>query len=416
MIYPSSKSFPCPPSSSAPLLSTLKSAFPAPIRLVAKRGSTLHDYPYEGINRKCPHFWIINVTPPGHCIHRCLYCYARYAIYSRPSSEIFVYSNLPELVEKDLKRMTLCPPISISNTSDPCQPIPELKTEVERLVRLLMDYNISFSITTKGDPGFLLDLPGFTSYKRKFIALTIEGDAEVISMLSPGAPSFEERVGFVRQLSSLGLDTLIRFDPVFIHLFQAIYGGSWFRKIEGLIDTFASTGVKHIVCSTGRLSRRKTENGKHSMWQEIHQVIQARSALAAKRFDQEYCYEQGGYLLRRDLRLRFHQSLRALVEERGMTYSTCQELSARESDSEGLPHCQRFILPFVRIRNDSHFEPIKDCTANCHLSCQGLSHPPCGQSKLISLHPFKASYLLSNTESRIEKTGGFHNGPVSSSL
>jgi len=116
------------------------------VKLIKKKGSTLHDYPYRTPGRKCdypyrtpgrkcPHFWIINVTPPGpaHCIHHCLYCYARQAIYSDYSAETLVYSNLPELVEKDLKKITLCPPISISNVSDPCQPIPELRSEVKRL-------------------------------------------------------------------------------------------------------------------------------------------------------------------------------------------------------------------------------------------------------------------------------------------
>ena len=123
------------------------------IKLIDKKGSTLHDYPYSTPARKCPHFWIINVTPPGpaHCVHRCLYCYAREAIYSNRSADTLIYRNLPELVEKDLKRISLCPPISISNVSDPCQPIPELRAEVKRLIKLLMDYGVAFALTTKGE-------------------------------------------------------------------------------------------------------------------------------------------------------------------------------------------------------------------------------------------------------------------------
>jgi DNA repair photolyase len=330
------------------------------IRLIAKKGSTLHDYPYSGPKRKCPHFWVINVTPPGHCIHHCLYCYAQHAIYSQHSKEIFIYNNLAELVERDLKRITLCPPVSMSNTSDPCQPIAELRNEVRRLVQLLMDYGISFSITTKGDPGFLLKIPGFISYKHKFIAITIEGTADVISMLSPLALPFERRVEVVCQLSSLGIQTLIRLDPLFIHLFQALYGDSWFDKLEDLIDIFASTGAPHIVCSTGRLSKKSSEGD--SLWQKMLKVIQAQSAAAARCFEQEYRYKQGGtsqgYLLRKDLRLQFHHKLKALVESKGMTYSTCQELGAEESDSSGLAHCQRFVLPFAKKQSDGRFKAI----------------------------------------------------------
>lgn len=371
------------------------------VKLIKKKVSTLHDYPYHTPGRKCPHFWIINVTPPGpaHCIHHCLYCYARQAIYSNYSAETLIYSNLPELVEKDLQKINLCPPISISNVSDPCQPIPELRTEVKRLIRLLMNYGVGFAITTKGDPGFLLDLPDFAAYEPKFIAVTIEGTAEILSLLSPAATPFLQRLEAVRRLSDLGINTLIRFDPVFIHLFQALYGNSWFQIMEELIRTFASTGARHIICSTGRLSKKSVHprGSSPSLWQGVFDVIQQHSNEASRRFEREYGYERGGtsqgYLLRRDLRLDFHRRLKTLVEENGMTYATCQELSAEESDSPGLPHCERFLLPFARKQTDGRFKVIDGCTANCHVSCLHLPQPPCQQPKLISPHPFKLPYL-----------------------
>ena len=127
------------------------------------------------------------------------------------------------------------------------------------------------------------------------------------------------------------------------------------------------------------------------------EIIRANSAAAARRFEREYGYERGGtsqgYLLRRDLRLEFHRRLKTLVEDRGMTYASCQELSAGESDSSGLPHCERFLLPFARKQEDGSFRAVEDCTANCHVSCRDRLHPPCGQPKLISPHPFKVSYL-----------------------
>jgi len=127
------------------------------IKSIPRVTSTFHDFPYASPQRKCLHCWIINVTPPGpnQCIHNCIYCYAREAVYASGAVNLNVYNNLPELVEKDLKRMILCPPISISNISDPCQDIPLLKDEVERLIRLLMSYGVSFMVTTKGDPSFL---------------------------------------------------------------------------------------------------------------------------------------------------------------------------------------------------------------------------------------------------------------------
>jgi len=205
-----------------------------------------------------------------------------------------IYDNLPELVEKDLNKLSLCPPISLSNISDPCQDLPELKREVKRLIGLLIDYGVSFFITTKGDPSFLLELPGFIDYKPKFIALTIEGTPEVLELLSPRAPSFGARVAAAGKLSGMGIDIVVRLDPVFVHLFQALYGNSWLGEIAGLLDVFAGMGARHITASTGRLSRRRAPSATHegtSVWQRIYEVIYSQSPLAAKKFEQEYVYE-----------------------------------------------------------------------------------------------------------------------------
>jgi DNA repair photolyase len=378
------------------------------VSLIEKKGSTFHDFPYSHAERKCVHCWIINVTPagPNQCRHNCIYCYAREAIYSNYSEDTLIYNNLAELVEKDLKKLTLCPPISLSNISDPCQDIPELKLEVKRLIQLLMDYGVSFFITTKGDPSFLLELPGFIEYKPKFIAITIEGPPEVLGLLSSGAPSFDARIAAVDKLSSMGTDVVIRLDPVMVHLFQALYGDSWFEKLAGLVDVFAAAGAKHVIASTGRLSKKCSPSGSHegtSIWQRICKIINSKSPLAAKKFEQEYTYEAhwsgGGYRLRRDLRLNFHRRVKELVEVRGMTYATCQELSAVESDSPGIPHCEGLPLPFARKQADGRFKPITGCTANCHVSCLGLSRPPCGQAELITGEPLRFKNLC--LESRI---------------
>jgi len=263
-----------------------------------------------------------------------------------------------------------------------------------------MGYGVSFFITTKGDPSFLLELPGFIDYKPRFIAITIEGTPEVLELLSPGAPLFDARVAAAGKLSNMGIDIVIRLDPVFVHLFQALYSDFWFKKIAGLLDVFAAIGARHITASTGRLSRRRSPSARHegtSIWQRIYKAIYNQSPLAAEKFQQEYIYEAhwsgGGYRLRRDLRLGFHREVKELVEARGMTYATCQELSAEESDSWGIPNCEGLPLPFARKQADGRFKPIPGCTANCHVSCRGLSKPPCGQAELISSEPLRLKTL-----------------------
>jgi hypothetical protein len=183
-------------------------------------------------------------------------------------------------------------------------------------------------------------------------------------------------------------------------LFQAVYGDSWFQKLAGLLDVFAASGARHVTASTGRLSKRRAASGGHegtSIWQRIHKVIHCQSPLAAGKFEQEYIYDAhwsgGGYRLRKDLRLGFHRKVKELVEAKGMTYATCQELSAEESDSPGIPHCEGLPLPFARRQADGRFKPVPGCTANCHVSCHGLTIPPCGQAELISCEPLRLRKL-----------------------
>jgi len=371
------------------------------VRLVHKRSSTFHDFPYCVPQRKCLHSWIVNVTPPGfdHCMHQCLYCYARDAIFSRPSGgTLEVYDNLPELVARDLDRMTLCPPLSISNTTDPCQRIPELRREVARLVRLLVARGLSFLIVTKGDATFLLEVEGFAAHERKFVATTIEGPPEVLRLLSPRAPTFDERLDSVRRLNAAGVKTAIRLDPLLPHVAQAVYGPEWQSEVEWAIERFALTGCGHVTCSTGRLSRKPPPgSGGVASFERIRGLIADLDPPSAEEFARDYVFDRSGtstgYLWRRPARLEFHHRLRELCELLGMTYSTCQENSAEETDSPGLPNCEGYPLPFCRKMPDGRFEPVEGCTALCHVTCKGKTAPPCGRPELATPAPVKISLL-----------------------
>ena len=76
-----------------------------------------------------------------------------------------------------------------------------------------------------------------------------------------------------------------------------------------------------------------------------------------------------------------------------MTYATCQEHPAGDSDSPGLPNCEGFDLPFVRRTREGTFEPVAGCTGDCHVTCRGQEHPPCGQPSLVKCGPFRPGEL-----------------------
>jgi len=369
---------------------------------VPKRTSTFHDWPYSGPERKCFHAWIVNLTPPGpdHCIHGCVYCYARHAIYTRVkrgadgnvvAAPLEVYNNLPELIERDLDRIRLCPPFSISNTTDPCQAVSAVQRETRRIVDLLVRRGPSFSITTKGDPAFLLDVEGFIAFPRKFVAVTIEGPAEVLRLLSPGAPPYEKRLEAVRAMASEKVPVIVRLDPVILHVWRGLYGDGWKARLAEVLADFAHAGAVHVVSSTGRLSK---SGPAPSMFSRLQAIAGRLSPVVAEEMEADYGYSREytseGWLLRKPMRMEFHRLARSEAEARGLTYATCQETHASETDTPGLPHCEGIRLPFTLKGPDGLFRPVEGCGANCHVECRNKA-PACGRRALVTTAPLKLS-------------------------
>lgn len=368
--------------------------------MINRRSPTLHDFPYRGEGRKCYHKWIVNVTPPGgpHCTHACVYCYARDAVYSRAGDDgPAVYGNLAAVVEGELEKLALCPPLSISNVTDPCQDLQELRRTVKELVEVLVRWGVSFHVITKGDPSFLEEVEDFPGRGHFFLAVTIEGPPEVLSLLSPHAPTYERRLDALRWASSRGLPALVRLDPVIPPLWQALYGEEWKLQAVKVLSDCAAAGAQHVVSSTGRFTASTlkiladTFRGLKLDGMRREAGAYGDTPLTSYTYDRSYT--SAGYMLRHELRLKFHRAMREAARELGMTYAVCQELASHEADTPDLPHCEAFTMPFSRRTGPRGFSPVPGCTANCHVQCTGLASPPCGVAELARPQPFNARSL-----------------------
>ncbi len=57
----------------------------------------------------------------------------------------------------------------------------------------------------------------------------------------------------------------VRLDPYFRHVLRGLYGESWWKRTEQLLDGFADAGAGHVTASTGRLDGRRARGSSESM-------------------------------------------------------------------------------------------------------------------------------------------------------
>lgn len=182
----------------------------------------------------CPPKFTLN--PYTGCGHKCLYCYATSFIKDfykpRPKKDFL------KLVEKDLKKIPENSLISLSNSSDPYQPLESIYQNTKKFLEFLIDKNYKILIITKSD----LILRDLELLKKLNCAVSITITSKsLFSKLEPGAPSYERRVKVIKTLYKANIPVSVRLDPIIPGLNE--------KEILEILDEIAGF-VKHITVST----------------------------------------------------------------------------------------------------------------------------------------------------------------------
>lgn len=354
------------------------------------KGRVIHDFPYGPEGRKCPHRALVSLSPAGSCLHKCPMCYAR--AYPWSEEEPALYVNTPEKLDRELSRVEICPPLYISQVTDPLQPLREARELTARVVEVAMRHGVPFHIITKSGEGVLWLLrrvPALSDYPRWWLSMTIEAPPWKQPVTSPGASPVEERLKAVEECTRLGVYVSVRTDP-------AIWGFVREEDEIWLLDRACDAGAKHIISAMGHFNRVSMSRllsalegaGFRREAEEVRRIY--------ARGEEEEAWPVKAATLRAPLPLRryFHSFMRREAESRGMTYAVCLEMG-REWDSEGIPHCEAAPQgTMVRKGPEGKFEPIEGCYADCLRKCPHPSDPPCGRPELLLQYPFKFSTLL----------------------
>ncbi len=357
---------------------------------VDKKGWTFHDFPHR--SRRCPHLWIINVTPPGrpHCVHNCPFCYARWAVYSDRSWDgpFRFYKNITEVVRGELDTYQIVPPVYLSSVTDVCQRVDPLRREVERLISLLLERNVSFTVTTKGDPGFIVDAVKGAGFKRFVLQVSIEGPEEVVRLTSPGALSYRERLEVVRYASSLSVPVLVRLDPFFYHIYLGLFGTEWKKVVHRLMMDFKKHGAFAVVGSTGRFSGKTFVDEKgEEVGCDFEGYVDLCESLGVPggivRREHEKALRRGvkGVFLREDILRLFHMVASSAARAVSIRYQACDI---------GDDSCDVLSLPMV-FRAGKGFRPIPGCSARCWVC--SMNHRICSHLKTVD-GPLKRTHLM----------------------
>jgi len=246
----------------------------------------------------------LTFNPYTGCDHACIYCYASSYIPKffncRPKKDL-----MPRLKREatKLKGET----ISIANSSDP-YPNLEAKTCLTRnCLEILTNQDCKLQIITKSnlivrDIDILKKVPSMVS-----LTITADND-DTAKLIEPYAPLASERLRAIETLVQKDIPTTVRLDPIIPFIND---------KPEILVETLASIGIKHITCSTCKIT---SEN-----WKRIS-IAKPKIAEKLRFLYFENGEKMGRHIyLPKGLRVKLLKTVRELAEKYDMRFGTCRE-------------------------------------------------------------------------------------------
>ena len=229
-----------------------------------------------------PFRWALN--PYRGCTHACEYCYARkYQRYlelgagDEFSSVIFVKTNLPEVLARQLTHRTWAHElVAIGTATDPYQPIEGHYRLTRRCLEVFRDTRTPVSIVTKGpmvvrDIDVLRDISARVDCRIHLSIPTV--DETAWAKLEPGTASPAQRLRAVRQMSDAGLHAGVLMMPL-------VPGITTSRPVvERTLQAFADAGARFVGTCVARLDQGVREHFFGFLAREYPDLVDGYSRL-----------------------------------------------------------------------------------------------------------------------------------------
>lgn len=179
------------------------------------------------------------------CPFRCKYCYAQ-SFSTHPGwGKVLFYHNSFEKLKAEFASKRKKPKIVIFSTScEPFSPIKEVLEQLYKIMEFLLERSVSLSITTKGIiPQEFLEL---FSRHRSLLSIDVSlthTDDRKRRLVEPNAPPVRSRFDQLRRLSDMGIDLVVRVDPLIPGFTDSN------DDLDRLFRRIKAAGVKDVVCS-----------------------------------------------------------------------------------------------------------------------------------------------------------------------
>jgi len=257
--------------------------------------------PWKSSLCTCPRKYSIN--PYSGCSHACVYCYI--TSYIPRGHQGRLKKNFFREVNREIPGLNRSLPVTISNSSDPYQPLEREHKITRQLLRKLRDFKVQ--IVTKGS--LVARDADLLSRMRSSVAISLTTlDKTLTTRMEPAAPPPAERLKALERLAEMGIPLVCRVDPIIPYLNE---------DPEELLEEIAGLGVRHVTTSTFK--------PRPDSWRRFRRTFPRE----AEKLEELYFVwgerKQNSYYLPRSFRLKLLRSIARKCRRLGLTFSTCRE-------------------------------------------------------------------------------------------
>lgn len=245
-------------------------------------------------------------SPYTGCGHCCIYCYATSYIpnFYFPRRK----KNLFERLKRDLEKIPENSIISISNSSDPYQPLEEKFKDFRECLKIFQNFNFKILIITKSDL-VLRDIDLLKNLKCAVTITITTLNQKIAKKLEPQTPLPKERLNALKILAENKIPVGLRLDPVFLFLTDG--------EIEEIIKRAKEANIKHIVVSIFK--------PRKDSWKRFEEVFSKISKKLKPLYFEKVEKIQNSFYLAKDLRRNLLERVFKVCQKYKIPFACCRE-------------------------------------------------------------------------------------------